>query len=255
MSGKDKGGPRQARPSLKIKTHSLCIVHVVIWRVNMCKTGNLFLLDDLDTIVLTLFERLQCQSVPLGASPPPQGGRYAALNTLRPSRLPCAMRHGGFFGSARSATDAAPKFPMPLGATVRERIPRPLGPISRTCVDRFQAAPHEYAGLGFVFAKKDGFVGVDLDHCVAHETSALMPWARQSSGTSRQLYGVLPQRAPVCTSSSKGASRTRAASRPTFPGAPAGSAFEWYDERPLLHRQWPHFPPAPPTISTCATGS
>jgi putative DNA primase/helicase len=63
----------------------------------------------------------------------------------------------------------------------------------------------KYEGLGFMFVSKDGFVGIDLDHCV--ENGDLLPWAKEivtdldsyteysPSGTGVHIFvkGTLPE--------------------------------------------------------------
>ena len=78
MSEKEKGGPGQARPLSKTKTHSICIMHIATWHVNMYKTRNLFLSEVLHADLLKSCERLQCQFVPSGVATPLRGGAYAA---------------------------------------------------------------------------------------------------------------------------------------------------------------------------------
>ncbi len=114
-------------------------------------------------------------------------------------------------------------------------------------LDRLRAAPHEYAGLGFVFAKEDGFVGVDLDHCVAHETNALMPWARQVV----ELLGSYTEYSPSGAGLHiivKGRKPDLRCKQTRIPGAPAGSAFEWYDERRFFTVSGRVFPGTPNDI-------
>lgn len=43
-------------------------------------------------------------------------------------------------------------------------------------VEAWKRKPKEYSGLGFVFVKEDGLVGIDLDDCIT-DAGSLKPWA------------------------------------------------------------------------------
>ncbi len=116
---------------------------------------------------------------------------------------------------------------MPTGTRAKSDDPRTWSPFEMA-LDCLTRNPTSYTGLGYVFAKQDGLIGVDLDHCLDPSTSTPLPWARH-------ILDLLDSYTEISPSGTglhvilKGTKPDQRCKQTRVSGAPPDSGFEWYD--------------------------